>query len=105
MDYKAIGTRVRRRRIYMNYTQDKLAETVGISTSYLGHIERGSRKMSMDTLCGIAQALECSTDFLLGMLIPFDAILDIADEIVDKAVTVAIDKITEIRMPEEIQYF
>ena len=105
MDYKLIGNRIRRRRKYMKYTQEQLAGKIDISVSFLGHIERGTRKMSVDTLSKVAEALECSTDFLLGMLIPFDAILDIADDIVDKAVTVAIDKITERRMPEEIQYF
>ena len=104
MDYKCIGNRVLRRRIYMQYTQQQLAEKAGISTSFLGHIERGTRKMSLDTLCKIAKALECSTDFLLGILVPFDAILDIADDVVDKALTIAIEQITERRMPNEILY-
>ena len=47
-------------------TQEGLAERVEISASFMGHIERGSRKMSVDTLCRIAHALDCSADNLLG---------------------------------------
>ena len=37
-----------------------------ISLSFLGHIERGTRKLSVETLCRLAKALHCSFDALLG---------------------------------------
>ena len=65
--YAAIGKRIRRLRKKQKLTQEKLAEMVDISLSFMGHIERGTRVLSVDTLCRIARALNCSADELLGI--------------------------------------
>ena len=64
--YTSIGRRIRRVRKRRRWTQAELAERADISTSFLGHIERGSRKLSVETLNRIALALNCSADALLG---------------------------------------
>lgn len=46
-------------------SQEALAELCDISPSFMGHIERGTRKMSMETFVSIANALHVSTDYLL----------------------------------------
>lgn len=66
MDYVELGKRVRARRTELNWTQEYLAREIGVSTSFVGHIERGSRKASIDTLVLLANAMEISTDQLLG---------------------------------------
>lgn len=68
IDYVAIGQRIRRCRRWSDITQQPLAEMVGCSTSFIGHIERGSRKLSVETLCAICDALHVSADQLLGIL-------------------------------------
>lgn len=65
MDYVSLGRRIRKERKSHHLTQEKLAERVGISLSFLGHIERGSRKASIETLVSIANALNASLDGLL----------------------------------------
>jgi len=65
MDYVALGKRVRAQRKLSRLTQDQLSEAAGISLSFLGHIERGTRKASIETLVAIANALKISTDLLL----------------------------------------
>ena len=65
LDYEAIGTRIRRHRKDRNLTQEVLAEQCGISTAFIGHIERGTRKLSVETLFRIAQKLNVSADYLL----------------------------------------
>ena len=65
MDYAALGKRVRTRRKMMGLTQEALAEKLGISCSFVGHIERGSRKMSMETLIKLSDVKGVSCDFLL----------------------------------------
>ena len=45
-------------------TSPDLAEKLGISTSFLGHIERGTRKASLDTLVKMANELGVSLDSL-----------------------------------------
>ena len=66
MDYNKLGKRVRSRRTALNWTQERLAREIGVSTSFIGHIERGSRKASIDTLVQLANAMEISTDALLS---------------------------------------
>lgn len=65
IDYKLIGSRVREERIKYNLTQEKLAENVGISASYMGLLERGDRILSVETLVKLSVALGVSTDSLL----------------------------------------
>ena len=66
MLYRQIGAQVRSLRREHKLTQEQLAEKAGISLSFLGHIERGTRKMSVETLYALSKALDCSADTLLG---------------------------------------
>ncbi len=65
MDYMSLGLRIRKQRKHLRLTQEELAERSGISLSFLGHIERGSRKASIETLVSLSNALGMSTDYLL----------------------------------------
>ena len=42
-----------------------MGEACDLSTSFVGHIERGSRKLSVESLYKIAGVLNVSTDYLL----------------------------------------
>ena len=65
MPYEELGKRIRQQRILAQMTQEKLAERAGISLSFLGHIERGTRKASLDTLVKLCNALKVSPRVLL----------------------------------------
>lgn len=67
MDCKAFGGKVLLRRKALRMTQEKLAELVGVSASYIGHLERGSRIPSVDTVCALCRVLEVPSDYLLGL--------------------------------------
>lgn len=67
MDYLLIGRRIRHIRKSRKLTQEELAELAEISAPFIGHIERGTRKMSLETLHALALALDVSCDYLLGM--------------------------------------
>lgn len=67
MDYVLIGKRVRIRRQVLELTQEQLAEKICVCTSFVGHIERGTRKLSVETLYALCKALDTSADFLLGL--------------------------------------
>lgn len=62
MDYQRMGKQIRMYRQLQGLTQERLAKMVGVSTSFIGHIERGSRKSSLETLEGICIALGISMD-------------------------------------------
>ncbi len=78
LDYSRIGMRIRQVRKAKGWSQDELAKKCGISMSFLGHIERGSRVMSMDTFVAICGALDAGADELLwGEASPSGAALEI----------------------------
>lgn len=65
VDYKDFGHRVRILRRKLSLTQEELAEQVGISASFMGHIERGSRIASLETLVALCNTLKVSPQMLL----------------------------------------
>lgn len=74
MDYKDLGRRVRECRKQQKMTQEQLAESTGISASFLGHIERGSRVASIETLVALCNTLNVKADYLLaGSLSTYEA--------------------------------
>lgn len=66
MDYDLLGQKIKRERLRAGLSQDQLAEAADISTGFLGHIESGRRKLSIETLVRLASKLNVSTDYLLS---------------------------------------
>lgn len=66
VDYMAIGKRIRDIRMYEKLTQEKLAEMAGISTGFLGHIERGTRIPSVCTLYSICAVLGVKMEYVIA---------------------------------------
>lgn len=64
-DYAALGERIRKVRKQKHLTQEQLAEVCGLSTAHIGHIERGTRALSIESLITISEVLNVSTDYLL----------------------------------------
>lgn len=60
-----MGRRIRTLRKQQHLTQAELAARVGISTSFMGHIERGTRIASLETLVSLSDALEISLDAMV----------------------------------------
>lgn len=66
MDYVDIGRRIRIQRRHLNLTQGELAKLIGVSPSFIGHLERGTRQASLETLVALANVLDVSVDYLLA---------------------------------------
>ena len=66
MVYVDLGRRIRKQRSQRGWTQEALAERVNVSTSFVGHVERGTRKASLETLVAMANVLDVSLDYLLS---------------------------------------
>ncbi|MEO6279857.1 helix-turn-helix transcriptional regulator [Roseateles sp.] len=58
--------RLRAARELRKWSQGQLAEKASMPPSSIAHFESGSRKPSFDTLRRLANALEVTTDYLLG---------------------------------------
>lgn len=65
LDYYLIGQRIRKFRKAHSFSQEELAEKVGISTTHMSHIETGNTKLSLTVLVKLALALEVNTDDIL----------------------------------------
>ena len=65
MDYKLMGQRIREHRKKKGLTQEQLAELIDISPSFMGHIERGGRISSLDTVMRLCEVLEVMPNELL----------------------------------------
>ena len=85
IDYTLVGQKIKQLRSQRSLTQDGLAELCNVSTSYLGHIERGTRKLSLETAYKIAACLHISLDSLIiDGLTPDDNIMVNVQAIIKK---------------------
>jgi XRE family transcriptional regulator, regulator of sulfur utilization len=55
---KVLGKRIKRLRKQQGLTQEDLAETVGLSSTYVGHIEQGRKSPSLEAITRIAKVLK-----------------------------------------------
>lgn len=71
LNFKNIGAKIRLEREKLDLTRERFAEIIGLSSFYIGQIERGDRGMSIETLVKIANTLHVSVDYLLNDSNPF----------------------------------
>lgn len=62
---KLVGYNIRYFRKLKGFTQEKLAEMIGVSGAYIGYIERGSKAPSLELLAKIAVSLTVEPAALL----------------------------------------
>lgn len=60
MNLSSIGKHIKEKRLLKSWKQDDLAEKTGLSTSYIGMIERGEKTPKMETFINIVNTLEVS---------------------------------------------
>ena len=66
---KNIGKKIKLARAQTNYTQEKLAEKLSLSTRYISQLERGIAFGSASTIVNLCKALNINSDFLFDDLI------------------------------------
>lgn len=57
---KTFGSRIQELRKKNNLTQSELAEKIGLSTNFIGMVERGKRNTSVDKIFKLAKAFNIS---------------------------------------------
>jgi len=62
---KKIGNRIRKLRVELGLSQEKLAFASGLDRSYIGSVERGERNIAIINLSKIASSLNLSISELL----------------------------------------
>ncbi len=61
----AFGKNVRKRRLELKFSQEKLAEEAGLHFTYVSSVERGERNIALENIYVLAEALQCSAKDLL----------------------------------------
>lgn len=67
---KAIGRNIRNARKAQRMTQEKLAECMGVSSAYIGKLERGERTANLDNLSELANILTVPIESLVQGSVP-----------------------------------
>ncbi len=62
---KELGKRIRARRLEMNMSVQKVADSLGVQRGYVNQLEHGDKLPSFSTLVDIINTLEISADELL----------------------------------------
>lgn len=57
---KTFGSRIQELRKKNNLTQSELAEKIGLSTNFIGMVERGERNTSVDKIFKLAKSFNIS---------------------------------------------
>lgn len=98
---KQIGWKLRKLRLQAGWTQERLAEQVGVSTQQIQNYEAGINKLNTDRLQQLAQALDVpvqlfftEVDETLPMAVSEKLLLDSYRAIPNKDVQESILKIT-----------
>ena len=72
IDISHIGRRLRAERRRVPCTHEQLAEADGLTPASTGHIERGERSLSLDTLIKLCNYYGVTIDYLLADILPVD---------------------------------
>lgn len=67
MNKRDIGSRIQSGRKARGYKQESFAEALDLSTSFIAAMERGEKMPSAETLIKVAETLDVSADWLLGI--------------------------------------
>lgn len=70
LDSTIIGQRIKQARLNKNMTQEKLAEKLDVSVTFLSRIERGTIVLNLKRLSEICSILEISEGEILNGAIP-----------------------------------
>ena len=60
-----LGSKIQRTRKSQGYSQEKLAELIGVSRTHMGHIEQGRKSPSLELLEKIAKILRVKVNELI----------------------------------------
>ena len=63
---RSLGRRIRDLRSKRGWTQEQFAEFCGVHRTYMGHVERGEKNVSLSTVLRVANALGVRIPTLFG---------------------------------------
>ncbi len=96
LDFKAIGLKIRERRLEKGITQEHIANKLDVNPSHISNIERGRANPSLTAIVKIANILDCSVDYFISAEYTYktdkDKQLTLDDKIMQKLKYCDVDK-------------
>jgi len=65
MKYKLIGKKIKKARTEKELTQEKFAEELDVSVSYISQVESGKKKFNLERIVEISKILEKPIDYFI----------------------------------------
>jgi transcriptional regulator with XRE-family HTH domain len=96
INYREIGNRIRIEREKFDISREKFAELLNLSPYFVGQIERGERKMSINTLINVSECLHISIDYLIFGETYNDEENDRLDSLISKCSAKEVEVIEEV---------
>ncbi|MGN0576146.1 MAG: helix-turn-helix domain-containing protein [Ruminococcus sp.] len=97
VNYTIVGKKIKENRLKLKITQEQLAEKCDVSVSYIAHIERGTKSLSLETAVKVSNALNVSLDYLLiDEIHNNDRIIEAIEAELSKCTPTQIDKFIRI---------
>ncbi len=81
---KSLGMRVRELRISFGWTQEYLAEQLGVSDPMISNLENGKKRIQIDNLLALSRIFDVSTDYLLKGTETYEINKETASRVADK---------------------
>ena len=66
METVKIGKKIREYRLLRKMRQEDLADKTGLSSNYIGMVERGEKQLSLESFVNILNVLDASADIILS---------------------------------------
>ncbi|MBQ8596468.1 MAG: helix-turn-helix transcriptional regulator [Lachnospiraceae bacterium] len=102
VDYKDLGSRIKKKRENLGMSQAELADLTDLSTQHISNVENARSKIGLDKLVTVANVLNCSIDELLC------GSMRVSRAVYSEEIAAIIDTFTdeEVRaLPEALKYF
>jgi len=84
---KAVGQRIRRRRLELGYSQEYTSERAGVHPTYIGQVERGEKNATIESIEKICIALDYPMEDLFDKLVIADSQAQIAQKCYELVIT------------------
>jgi len=69
LNIRVFGTRLRSRRHQLHLSQQALAKQMQVAQGWISELENGRQtRLEADTVYRFSRALDCSTDYLVGLV-------------------------------------
>ena len=97
MERMEVGIKIREARKQKDFTQQMLADAIGVSEVYVSMIERGTKMPSLSLFAQIITVLDVSADFVLRDALPsgkdfvYKEVAELLDSLTPKQRRAAID--------------